>query len=60
VVSGRESEERLSQVAAGEADEPSIVMHVAAKMAPRSFIGPPFQPSELRHQDEEEFITIKV
>jgi hypothetical protein len=44
VVSGRESEDRLSQVAAAEAGELSMFIKIAAKIASGSFIGPPFKP----------------
>jgi hypothetical protein len=37
-VSGRESEERLSQVSAVEAGELSIVTNIAAKITPTSFM----------------------
>jgi hypothetical protein len=43
VVSGRESEERVSQVAAAEAGELGIVINMAAKIPPSSFMRSLFQ-----------------
>jgi hypothetical protein len=61
VVSGTESEERLSQVAAVEAGELSIVTNIGAKITPTSFMSPLFRsfrsaplfrPAVVQHQDE--------
>jgi hypothetical protein len=48
VLFGSESEERLSQVAALEAGELSIVTNIGAKITPTSFMSPLFKPSEVQ------------
>jgi hypothetical protein len=54
VVSGRESEARLSQVAPAEACELMMFIKMAAKTTSASFIGPPFKVLGNRNQDEGE------
>src|SRR6267378_5839441 len=49
VVSGRESEERFSQVAAAKSGELSMFIKIAANIASGSFIGPPFQAPRKRN-----------
>jgi hypothetical protein len=61
VVSGRDSEERLSQVAAAETRELGIVITIAAKMIPSSFIRSPFQAlREPTTKTGKKFITNKL
>ena len=55
VVSGRESEERLSQVAAVEADELSIVTNIGAKITPTSFMSPLFRSSRSATRTSEDY-----
>jgi hypothetical protein len=59
VVSGRESEDKLSQGAA-EAVELSIVSNISAEITPRSFIGPLSSPSESQRQDGKKVTTNEV
>src|SRR5260370_3429288 len=55
VLSPRESEARLSQVAPAEACELSMFINIAAKTNSASFTGPPFQGlGESQHQDKDE------
>jgi hypothetical protein len=52
VVSDRESEERLSQVAAVQAGELSNVTNIGAKITPTSFMSPLFRSFGRQRQDE--------